>query len=330
MTVEPFGIINDPSEFYRCSTPAYDYAIQLWSMSEQPSFFRQQAVEAAADENWSSDNQYLNNVLSELKSENDRLYDVIRARNNTEHYALNAIKGWSDRSVQAAADAAAAGDAATSAQTEVDALYTGSTHAFTVAIAAVTADKAAATAALPTLATDKTAQEAIVTAQQVIIDAQQIIIDAQQAILDDPNSSQSDKDAAQTAKEAAQDTKFAAQVIKWPAESEISRINEQVAGYNALIAGADGWKTTLAAVKLEIDAAIVTADADAVTEVDSRRVLAVAELAEDLAEHTEETLTTAQVEAIALAIETQQPLTRTAGAFTDWQELLVEESPGCP
>ena len=323
VTVEPFGIINDPSEFYRCSTPAYDYAIQLWSMSEQPSFFRQQAVEAAADENWSSDNQYLNNVLSELKSENDRLYDVIRARNNTEHYALNAIKGWSDRSVQAAADAAAARDAAASAQTEVDALYTGSTHAFTVAIAAVTADKAAATAALPTLATDKTAQEAIVTAQQVIIDAQQIIIDAQQAILDDPNSSQSDKDAAQTAKEAAQDTKFAAQVIKWPAESEISRINEQVAGYNALIAGADGWTTTLAAVKLEIDAAIVTADADAATEVASMKVLAVAE-------HTEETLTTDEVEAITLAIETQQPLTRTGGAFTDWQQLLVEGSPGCP
>ena len=259
----------------------------------------------------------------QLTAKNDWLYDVLRQRNNAEHYALNAIKASSDRSVEVATDAAAARDAAASAQTEVDALYTGSTHAFTVAIAAVTADKAAATAALPTLATDKTAQQAIVAAQQVIIDAQQAKIAAQQVIIDDPASEQPEIDAAQTAKEAAQDKKFAAQVIKWPAESEISRIDEEVAEHEALIAGADGWTTTLAAVKLEIDAAIVQADADAATEVASMKVLAVAE-------HTEETLTTDEVEAITLAIETQQPLTRTGGAFTDWQQLLVEGSPGCP
>ena len=323
VTVEAFGIIDDPSEFYICATPAYDYAIQMWSMSEEQPLFRLRAVDAVAEENRNTSNPYLNNVLYELTSENDRLYGVIRARNNAEHYALNAIKAWSDRSVEVANNAAAARDAATRAQTEVDALYAaGSTHAFTVAIAAVATDKAAATAALLTLPSDKTAQ-------QVIVDAQQVIIDAQQAIIEDPNSTQAEIDAAQTAKEAAQDTKFEAQVELWTAESEIWDIDEQVAEHEALIAGADGWTTTLAAVKLEIDAAIVQADADAVTEVASRRVSAVAQLAQDLAWHTEN-LTAAEVDEIALAIETQLPTTRTGGAFEDWQEILVEGSPGCP
>ena len=330
VTVEPFGIIDDPSAFYVCSTPAYDYAIQLWSMSEQQLFFRVRAVEAVADENRGSDNQYLNNVLAELTSENDRLIDVIRSRNNAEHYALNAIKAWSDKSVQVADDAAAARDAYISAQTEVDALYTGSTHAFTVAINAITTDKAAAEAALLTLLAAKADFEDIVTAQQLIVDAQQVIIDAQQTIIDDPASSQAEIDAAETAKATAQTTKFDAQVNVWTAESEIWHIDEEVAEHDALIAGADGWTTTLAAVKLEIDAAIAQADADAVTEVASQRAAAVAELATDLAEHTAATLTADEVEAIALAIETQLPTTRTAGTFEDWQRLLAEGSPGCP
>ena len=317
VTVEPFGMINDPSEFYGCATPAYDYTIQLWSMSEQQSLFRRLAVDAAADANRSSDNRYLNDVLAELTSENDRLVGVIRQRNNAEQYALNAVKAWSDRSVLAADDAAAARDAAASAQTAVDALYatTGSTHAFTVAINAVTADKAEAEAALLTLGTDRTAQEAIVTAQQVIVDAQQVIID-------DPGSSQA-------AKETAQAAKFAAQVKIWEAESEIYHIDEQLADHNALIAGADGWKTELAAVKVKIDAAVTNAVTDAATEVASRRTAAVAGLGEDLAQFTDETLTSAEVDAIAVKMETQLPLSRTGGAFTDWQKLLIKGSPGC-
>ncbi len=330
VTVETFGIIDDPSKFYICATPAYDYAIQLWTMSEQQALFRRQAVEAVADDNSSATNMYLNTALYELTSKNDWLYDVLRQRNNAEHYALNAIKAWSGKSVQAATDAAAARDAATSAQAEVDALYTGVTHAFTVAIAAVATDKAAAEAALQALAAEKVDFQAIVDAQQLIVDAQQVIIDAQQVIIDNLASTDAEITAAQVAKADAQKAKFKAQIEVWSSESEIKRIDGEVAEHNALIAGADGWTTTLEAVKLEIDAAIVQADADAVAEVTSMRVSAVAELAQDLAGHTDETLTADEVEAIAQAIETQLPTTRTAGAFTDWQQLLTEGSPGCP
>ena len=329
VTVEAFGIIDDPSKFYICATPAYDYAIQMWTMSEQQALSRLRAVEAVADDNSSATNMYLNTALYELTAKNDWLYDVLRQRNNAEHYALNAIKASSDRSVEVATDAAAARDAATSAQTEVDALYTGVTHAFTVAIAAVTADKAAAEAALVTLAAEKTAQQTIVTDQQAIVDAQQVIIDAQQAIIDDLASTDAEITAAQVAKAAAQKAQFAAQVKVWEAESEIFRIDEETPGHDALIAAADGWKTELAAVKVKIDAAVTNAVTDAATEVASRRTAAVAGLGEDLAQFTDETLTSAEVDAIAVKMETQLPKTRAGGTFEDWQRLLVEGSPGC-